>query len=127
MRKLSQKFILIAVMMVLAACATSKPTHRDLANAEYGPYPNDYEKIIKGYLNRRLIDPQSIKDLNISSPQKSWAPTKGGMKYGYLCFVQYNSKNQLGGYAGLKRKVILINHRQVVMFGRESLYLMIHR
>jgi hypothetical protein len=41
-------FILFLVVVVLEGCATM-PTQNELANYAYGPYPDNYQDIVKEY------------------------------------------------------------------------------
>jgi hypothetical protein len=101
-------------MLLLAGCA-SAPTAEQIAQADYGPYPDNYEQITRSFFNSVLKDPSSLQiDGSISSPQKSWLSFMGSVQYGYKVCVRYNAKNSYGGYGGFTTEYLLIRNGVVV-------------
>jgi hypothetical protein len=109
----------------ISACATM-PTQEQIANADYGPYPDNYQEIIKTYMENLLFDPYSAVYSNWQGPAQGYS---GGRliqtAYGYRVCVDINAKNRMGGYVGKKRQYFLINNGRVVQdlgeFGAQQL------
>ena len=118
MRFMSYAVIMLA-MVFLTSCA-SMPTQQELANADYGAYPDNYEQIIKSYLEQRLKDPYSAEYRHIRGPEKRWARLFAQGNYGYsVCYI-INAKNSFGGYMGYKTHNFIIYNGQVVQHVYES-------
>lgn len=71
--------VLILITVLLSGCAVSpsltfppKPTADTLKNSVFGEIPNSYESVIKQYAEETLIDPDSAKFSNFTTPIKSW-------------------------------------------------------
>jgi hypothetical protein len=73
---------------------------------DVGPYPENYEVLIKQWLQVNLKDPYSVRDLVITQPiqGKYWGGllVTGGNVTAYQSRVQYNAKNSYGAYIGLR-------------------------
>lgn len=104
------------LILVLTGCATSfqKPT----PGTDYGAYPENYQDLIKGYMETVLIDPESAR-YRFNPPRKAYV--NQGLAYGGK--VQWtgfgvpffvNSKNRFGGYTGGKDFVALIRDGTVI-------------
>lgn len=91
----------------LTACA---PTQQELANADYGLYPKNYEQIIKNNLNSTLKDPDSAKIDFLGDPQKFYH----FRKYGYATCINLNAKNSYGGYSGYEKVYFFIRDNVVL-------------
>lgn len=107
-------FATASLIYMLSACATM-PTQEQIANADYGPFPGNYQEIIKSYMERLLFDPYSAVYSNWRGPAQGFS---GGnfvqTAYGYRVCVDINAKNRMGGYVGTKRRYFLINSDRVV-------------
>jgi hypothetical protein len=97
---------------ILFGCATP-PTQQEIASADYGVYPKDYEEIIKSYMNGILKDPMSAQYTFLGAPQIAWT-SFGGRKFGYGTCVRINAKNSFGGYTGNHLSYFLIRNGSVV-------------
>lgn len=104
--------MVFTVAILLAGCA-SKPTPQDLASADYGTYPSDYEEIVKKYMDMRLKDPDSARYEFINSPKTGWN-SWGGRKYGYIVCALVNAKNSYGGYTGSQIYYFMIKNGRVI-------------
>lgn len=117
------RFISSAVMMVtilfLTSCA-SMPTQQELASADYGGYPDNYEQIIKTYLEPLLKDPYSAEYRHLKGPEKQWASIVAQSNYGYGVCYMINAKNSFGGFIGYKTHHFLIHDGVVVQHVYES-------
>ncbi len=95
MRHLS--FITLAL---LASCA-SGPSADQLANADYGPMPANYQELIKKYVNDRLRDPGAGATFEFYRPlTKSWYGFGGVGQFGWATCATVNAKNAYGGMTG---------------------------
>jgi hypothetical protein len=95
------------------------PSEAAMARADFGPYPNNYEQIVKANLEPRLIDPGSIQYRRITSPRKfGWV--RGEAFYGWAVCVEYNAKNRTGGYSGFSYELFLIRNNGVIMHGEQG-------
>ena len=92
------KVLALTALVLLAGCApkpTANPQSMDL-----GPQP-DVEAIMFEWFQRRLADPESVKDFAYTLPWKCLAKPDQEYEYGWCGRVKYNAKNRLGIYAGL--------------------------
>jgi hypothetical protein len=83
-----------------------------MANADFGPYPKNYQAIIKRDLAPTLIDPTSplyTFDKPVKQGRSGNPPTFGWRVCGTI-----NSKNRMGGYSGPAEYYTLIRDGQVV-------------
>lgn len=115
---LLQLIILISLPILMLSCAI-RPTPDQIASADYGSYPSDYEEIIKNYYGKSLFDPYSAV-FTFSQPQKAWNGW-GGTKFGWAVCGSLNAKNRFGGYVGATPFYVLIKNDVIEREFRESL------
>lgn len=101
----------LALTALLFGCAT--PTAQELATADYGSYPTDFEPIIKSYMQSTLKDPESARYQFLNSPKSGWNGV-GGVKYGYVVCAYINGKNSYGGYVGNRMSYFMIKNGRVI-------------
>lgn len=117
------KVSMIAIASTFIAACVTAPTAEQIAQADHGSYPENYEAIIRNYYNKVLKDPESVKYQGITSPQKYWfgsrfrAPT-----YGFLVCATLNAKNSYGGYVGYKTDGFMIKNGSVIQVFQEGLW-----
>lgn len=115
-----QKLIYLFVMIALVGgCAYMiRPSPEQIAVADYGRYPDDYEQIAQNWINNTFFDPYSIRDLTIGIPEKRYfqdPPILGGTTYyGYYISVTCNAKNRMGGYVGKKTNNLLVHNGVII-------------
>ena len=99
------------------------PTPEEIAHADYGPFPDNYEQIVKIYYSSVLKDPNSAIYKEITSP-RTWALGNRleGAKFGYLVCVTLNAKNSYGGYVGYKTDALLIRNSAVIEYIQNGVY-----
>jgi hypothetical protein len=107
-----------AVVLVLAtACAVSIPPYPD-SPLPSGPYPLEYEQMIRSWLFSRLRDPYSVRDLVIAEPVAGpllrFDGGRGQYVGAYRGCVQYNAKNAFGAYVGLQVDSVWIRDDQII-------------
>jgi len=110
---------LITILFVSACVNLPSPTQEK--EADYGPFPDNYQDIAKDYLMSELRDPSSIEIKQISEPIKQWIGDKfTGIKYGYLVCVEVNSKNLLGNLSGLRSDALLMRDDVVIDYVKDG-------
>jgi hypothetical protein len=85
----------VGFLLLMAGCATA-PTQQELAEADYGSYPSDYEQIIKNYMFTVLKDPESARYQFLNAPKTAWSSGFGEKKFGYVVCAYINAKNSFG-------------------------------
>jgi hypothetical protein len=99
----------------VSGCATvTAPSTDQLARADYGPYPANYEEIVHAYFVSSLKDPSSLQLDTIPVPTKAWYVSTAHTSYGYKTCVRYNARNSYGGYVGYKYIYFLIKNGVVI-------------
>src|SRR5438045_2392337 len=97
---------LLALGLAALACGASPPNVHQLATADYGPYPENYEELAKERIGVTLLDPDSARYKLITRPVKAWAGDNDGYTihhalsgsnpnvFGWKVCATYNSKNR---------------------------------
>jgi hypothetical protein len=98
----------IYAFLAISLMGCVKPTPEELANADYGDYPSNYEEIAKASVSERLIDPYSAQ-FTFRPPAKTWNGFGGG-KYGWAVCGTFNAKNRMGGYTGSDYFFVMIKN-----------------
>lgn len=98
---------------LLTACATV-PSETDLANADYGDYPENYQQLITEYLNEALLDPESARIEWVGKPHQGHYAYLGKFTFGYIACARVNAKNVYGGYTGAALDSYLIKNGRIV-------------
>ncbi|MBE7159196.1 MAG: hypothetical protein INR62_12325, partial [Rhodospirillales bacterium] len=97
--------LVFAFPFLLAGCA-STPTPQEAATADFGkPVTTDTAKpIVLAYIRATFKDPDAVKDLEITSVEKTKVyrglVNGGGYAYGYAITFACNGKNSYGAYIG---------------------------
>lgn len=105
---------IVLASLLLSACV-NLPSPTQEKEADYGPFPQNYQDIAKEYLMSELRDPSTIEIGAISSPSKRWIGDKfTGIKYGFVVCVEVNSKNLLGKMSGFRTDAVLIRDNVVI-------------
>ena len=111
-----------ALVSVLAGCAGTEPTSwrpsdGEIATADYGAYPRDYESLVQSWYMRNLKDPESAQFGRITRPLKEHAIANQFKKdavYGYSVCAEVNARNSYGGYTGHQTRWFLIRNGRIV-------------
>ncbi len=101
--------LLGSLFLLLAACASSfDVSMQAVRNADYGPYPKNYQQLIRKRLDGNLLDARSAQIRFTTPPRKvfqlSRAPYKLNGRAYYAVCVEVNAKNAYGGYTGWQTK-----------------------
>ncbi|MDE1487398.1 hypothetical protein KKI90_13525 [Xenorhabdus bovienii] len=116
MRKILFAATLIFSPLILNGCTTLQPpTQAEMASANYGELPVNYEEQIKNAMSTSLKDPYTaqyrfLKPFKGYAQDGEWAQSKGGVKYGWIMPFYLNAKNSYGGYIGEKRYVFIFSN-----------------
>jgi hypothetical protein len=97
--------------IMLAGCAAPSPS--EMASADYGAYPDNYQEVVQNFMAATLKDPGSAQYNFIGGPMRAWNGL-GGRAYGYAVCVNINAKNSYGGYVGYHLNYFLIHDGRVV-------------
>ena len=113
-----KKVLLVSVVLLfsLLGCAgVPSPTPEQLASADYGHYPANYQEIATQYISNLLIDPNSAMLSGWIGPSKTWSYTdRGESFFGYGVCMFVNAKNRMGGYTGRQLFFVLIKDDRVL-------------
>lgn len=105
---------LIVFLFTVGCAALFIPPDEEIAKADYGSYPSNYEEIVKKHVTDYLLDPESAKFSNWKEPRKGWVRKSGSWHYGYKVCVYVNAKNRMGGYTGRKLTYVLIRNGNII-------------
>ena len=106
---------LIAMALVLAGCDTTV-TKQEMATAEYGPKPANYQEEIRSYLKLRLTDPKDALVEFRAGPTQLYnrgTPVRGE-QYGWGVCVWVNDKNRSGAYDGFYPMTFVLRNEKIV-------------
>lgn len=109
----SVKYLVAVFALLLAACITP-PTTAEMQAADYGPYPADYQAIVRNYMDDYLNDNESARYKFINQPVKFTTNDLTKHLYGWAACVDVNGKNQYGAYVGYKMHFFLINNGRII-------------
>lgn len=110
--------VVSVIFFLLAVGCARPPSPEEMASWNYGPYPENYEEIIKTAMVRYLVDPYSAQYHFQGTPTQRWLskPLGGGIEYGWGGTVLINAKNRMGGYVGAKEFAYIIRDGQLKVF-----------
>src|SRR5437763_16121901 len=106
--KTARPFILAFIMGITLALQAIAEAQAD--TERYGPYPAKYKGIVRQWLNKQLIDPDSARIEWIGEPKPADLGKSGEHLYGYLVNLPVNARNRLGGYTGTPKHAVLIRN-----------------
>ena len=110
------KIALVIVMLLLCGCAVR--TQEEIYALDYGPYPDNYQELVKKCAFGHLIDPYSAyyEFQGLPTQQYKGAGLLADEAYGWGGVVAINAKNRLGGYAGRAYFQYIIRYGNVIWF-----------
>ena len=117
------KILLIALALIVSSCSKSflpisgalmpeRNTER-LSEESYGEYPENYQKILKNFLQQKLVNHESAKVEFINKPGKISISQMGSDYSGYRLCLSINSKNNKSIYTGYKTHLFVIKNSEV--------------
>jgi len=110
------KFMLSFIFFISVSGCVSAPSRQQLAEADYGTYPENWQSIVQEYMSRRLKDPASATYAFRAMPSKMWAGggLSGPIQFGWGFCTAINAKNSFGGYTGERNYFFLIKNSSVL-------------
>ena len=123
---MKKSFLLLSMLLIVAlfSACHKQPTLAEMAQADYGPYPEKYDQLIKDKMITMLYDPYSAQYHFQGTPTKRYVskPFGGGIEYGWGGVVLVNAKNRMGGYVGARPYMYLIKNGAVVALEEQYQY-----
>ena len=101
--------VIFAFMLI--GCA-ARLTPEQIAAADYGPKPENYQEIVKSLFAKSLFDPESAR-YEFQEPRRGYMQDEPP-KFGWAVCGTVNAKNRFGGYAGRQAYFVLIHHGKIV-------------
>ena len=110
-----KRWLPIALALALAACDTTV-TKEEMATADYGPAPVNYQDEIKSYLSLRLTDPKAAIVEFRNEPKQLYQRGTGirGEQYGWGLCVWVNDKNKQGAFDGFYPMSFIMRNEKIV-------------
>jgi hypothetical protein len=98
-----------------AAGCKNPPTQAEMAAYNYGPRPENYEKLVRDYLSPELHDPSAIVEFKAGPRELFQQETSlRPLQYGWGVCVWVNEKDSKGNYEGAYPMVFFIRDGAVV-------------
>lgn len=93
----------------LSNCAV-RPSPEQIASADYGTYPENYQEIIKNYYSKVLSDPYG--EYTYENPTRAW-DSLGGPIFGWAVCGTFNAKDRSGVHVGVRSFYVLIRDNKI--------------
>ena len=105
----------VGTVAALTGGCKTPPTQSEMAAYQYGPRPDNYEKIIRDYLFNKLLDPgNAIVEFKAGPKQLFQQETAlRSLQYGWGVCVWINDKNTRGAYDGPYPMVFFIRDGKI--------------
>jgi hypothetical protein len=111
---------LAALAISFASCTTSPaPTAANIAAAGGQISQDQAEKLVREYCQENLIDPNSMINLKVGTPQLASVPVCGVYNEWKIPF-SCNSKNRMGGYTGQQVHALFVKNGQIDLQGSNT-------
>jgi hypothetical protein len=110
-----KRWLPVALALAVAACDTTV-TKEEMATADYGPAPVNYQDEIKSYLSLRLTDPKEAVVEFRNEPKQLYqrgTPVRGE-QYGWGVCVWVNDKNKQGAHDGFYPMSFVMRNEKIV-------------
>jgi hypothetical protein len=101
------------IPMMQEMMAAPMPTKEQALSADYGPYPDNYEQIVKDYFSKFLFDPYSAV-YTFGTIERGY-DRSNKLEFGWIVCGTINAKNRMGGYVGAKDYSVMIRYNQVIL------------
>ncbi len=108
----------------LAACQSPPPTREEIAALDYGPRPENYERIIRGYLQTRLTEPDFAIVEFKTEPRPLYQKNTvfwRDWQYGWAMCVMIRDKDRRGAYEEPYPMVLYLRGGKVVAANGDGL------
>ena len=117
------KILIISLALFIAGCSKGLTPMTGLLEPEqnmerlpsesYGEYPNNYQKILKDFLQKNLVNHETAKIEFINKPRETSISQMGVDYNGYRLCLSINSKNNKSIYSGYKTHLFVINNSKI--------------
>ncbi|HYY61146.1 MAG TPA: hypothetical protein VE756_07145 [Burkholderiales bacterium] len=110
-----KRWLPVALALALGACDTTV-TKEEMATADYGPAPVNYQDEIKSYLSLRLTDPKTAIVEFRNQPKQLYqrGTAVRGEQFGWGVCVWVNDKNKQGAYDGFYPMSFVLRNEKIV-------------
>ena len=110
-----KRWLPVALALALGACDTTV-TKEEMATADYGPAPVNYQDEIKSYLSLRLTDPKTAIVEFRNQPKQLYqrGTAVRGEQFGWGVCVWVNDKNKQGAYDGFYPMTFVLRNEKIV-------------
>jgi len=104
-----------AALVMTGGCKTP-PDQTEMQAYEYGPRPENHEKLIRDYLSPKLLDAGNAIVEFKAGPRQLYQQDTAlrSMQYGWAVCVWINDKNTRGAYDGPYPMVFVIRNGKIV-------------
>lgn len=117
--------LFLIIILILAGCAAPP---RENIQIDSGPFPDNYEALIKCYLNDQISDSETLEDFVFKKKPERVVlhehfpdiPLRKGSEV-WESFVVYSIKKQNGHYVGNDFHVVWIRHNKIVAFDYKTI------
>jgi hypothetical protein len=113
--------VLFSIVVFVAGCAPGPSRSLTAEEQRYlstgpGPIPDDYQEIVRAYMDGILIDPESARYSGWRVPKRGTVQDYFGRYVtGWKVCAEVNAKNRFGGYTGKQLHFFLIHGGKVVV------------
>lgn len=104
----------LAILLLNGCALMNRPSPEQIAKADYGTFPFDYQVIVKEYMDTVLKDPSSAQYSDWRGPDQGYVSNMNGAFFGYRVCVFVNAKNSYGGYTGKQPHAFVIKNNTVI-------------
>ncbi len=112
--------ITLLVLLLPTGCVNSLQSgdwQPSMVGANFGPYPENYQTIVKHWYGQHLKNPDSAKFVEITTPKEDAIVVDPFMKkaaYGYSVCARVKAKNNFGRYSANQK--LLIREGKVIQY-----------
>ncbi len=85
------------IFLVLTSCVP-QPTPDEIQNADYGPKPENPQKIAEEWLKERIFEPRFSRFEHIDHIKKGWTTSSGKIFFGWIQCGTVNDDSRMNGY-----------------------------
>ena len=112
-----RRFRLFTIILLLlgCGCAALQPAQPPPAASAYGPFPEQYRRLVTDYMAPFLLNPESSSYTNWQGPGRGFVTTATGIFYGYRVCTSLDFRNRAGVYTGGRTYLFLISNDRVVL------------
>jgi len=110
------KNMVLAAALALAACEDLSVSKEEAASYNYGPKPEHWQEVIRGYLGLRLTDPKTALVEFRTEPKQLYqrAVALEPPQHGWAVCVWVNDRNSSGAYDGFRPMTFFIRNEKIV-------------